>query len=120
MQATMFMPAVELNKAMDAIRNDASNTSHSVAQADQLVMTHFANDDSLSGGGFFVAYFKKPGVKIDGLASTPFKGGTMLTTFCSPDRVKKHYKDVKYFKESRMGVVIYTSPKHLEILSEQV
>lgn len=120
MQAQMFMPGQELAKAMNLIASDASNYSHSVTEADALVSAHFANDDSLGGGGFFVAYFKKPGVKIAGLASTPFRGGTMLTTFCSPDRVKQHYKDVKYFKEARMGVVIYTSPKHLEILSEQV
>lgn len=116
----MFLPQVELQKALTAIQNDATGTSMSVMDAESIIMNTFKNDDSLDGGGFFVAYFKKPGIKIKGLGSQPFNGGTMLSTFCSPDRVKGHYKDVKYNKQAKMGVVIYSTPKHLEILSEQV
>jgi hypothetical protein len=115
-----FAPEVELAKAIDLIRNDASNHSYTVSEADGIVRQKFADDDSCNGGGFFAAYFRKPGVKIAGLRSSPFAGGTMLSTFCTPDMVKGHYKDVKYFRDSRMGVVVYSTPKNLEILSEQV
>ena len=115
-----FMPHVELTKAIKLIANDASNTSHSVSDADALVKQNFANDDSCQGGGFFVTYFKKPGVKIEGLRSAPFNGGTMLSSFCTPDRVKKLYQAAKYCKTARMGVTIYTTPAHMEILSEQI
>lgn len=120
LQAEMFRPEVELEKAITLIKNDAYNTSLSVSQADEHVRNKFANDESLNGGGFLVAYFKKANVKIEGLRSSSFNGGTMLSTFCTPDRVKSHYKDLKYNKQARMGVVIYSTPANLEILSEQV
>jgi hypothetical protein len=116
----LFTPEMELTKARLIIKDDATNTSLSVSEADGIVRSKFDNDFSCNGGGFFAAYFKKPGIKIAGLLSQPYAGGTMLSTFCSPDMVKQHYKAVKYYKESKMGVVVYSTPKNLEILSEQI
>ena len=54
----MLKPEVELAKAIDLIRTDASNTSFSVSEADGIIRQNFAGDDSANGGGFFAAYFK--------------------------------------------------------------
>ncbi len=111
----LFTATGEMEKALAAIGGKPTNFAHPVKH----VESHVSNMWSPSEQGFFCAFYAEPGVQIDGLFSQEFNGGTLLSAYCAPERVLRHYKSLSRLLTKQAKVALYSTPQHLQIFIER-
>lgn len=105
----------EMQKAIDSIGSKPTNVAYPTKHVEALVDELWNPVEQ----GFFCAFYAEPGVKIDGLLAQEFNGGTLLSTYCAPERVVRHYKSLSRLLTKHAKVALYSTPQHLQIFIER-